>query len=279
MTDLAAFAPARLHGLSPIAALRERQPALAAVGFAYLALFAVTAALPLFDGRMLDGVSVWAKPAKFFLSSGVFMLTSAWFFGYVRPERRRAPRLVWSVRVLIAAAVFELAYISLQAARGEPSHFNRSDLTHYALYGLMGAAALAMLASKIPLALEIQRRPVAGLNPTLKLAVVLGIWLTVALGALSGVYMSQQYGSGHTVGAVGGAGALFGWNRAGGDLRVAHFFGMHGEQILPLVAVAATAVFGALWARRLVIVAGVAIAALTVAVFAQALGGRPFPMG
>lgn len=278
MTDVAVFAPARLQGFSPIATLRERQPALAAVGFAYLALFAVTAALPLFDERMLDGVSVWAKPAKFFLSSGVFMLTSAWFFGYVRPDRRPAPRLAWSVRVLIAAAVFELAYITLQAARAEPSHFNRSDLTHYALYGMMGAAALAMLASKIPLALEIQRRPVAGLNRSLKLAVVFGIWLTVALGAVSGVYMSQQYGSGHTVGAVGGAAPLFGWNRAGGDLRVAHFFGMHGEQILPLVAVAGSAVFGGTWARRLVIAAGVAICALTAAVFVQAAAGRPFPL-
>ena len=279
MSAVALPAPAFAAGFSPLAELRERQPALAAVAFAYLAFFAITAALPVVDGRLLDGVSVWAKPAKFFLSSGVFMLTSAWFFGYVRPERRRAPALVWSMRLLIAAATFELAYITVQAALGQRSHYNQSDLAHFALYGMMGAAALLMLATKIPLAIEIWRRPTRDLDPTLRLAVTFGIALTVALGALSGLYMSQQYGTGHNVGAVGGAAPLFGWNRAGGDLRVAHFLGMHGEQILPLVAVAASWAFGGTWARRMVIASSVAIAALTVAVFAQALLGRPFPLG
>lgn len=279
MTEVA-FSPAGASaGFSPVAALRRRQPALAAIGLACLALFGVAAALPLVDGRILDGVSVWAKPAKFFLSTGVFLLTSAWFFGYVRPERRDAAPLVWSVRVVIAAAVFELAYITFQAAQGERSHFNRDGLAHFALYGLMGAAALAMLATKIPLALEIWRRPVRGLDPTLRLAVALGIALTVALGAASGVYLSQQYGSGHNVGAVGGAAPLFGSNRAGGDLRVAHFFGMHAEQVLPVVAVLATRVVGTLAARRLVVATGVAMAALTVAAFAQAVTGRAFPLG
>lgn len=279
MSAATMFDAALIRGASPITELRDRQPALAAVGFAFLVLFAVTSALPLFDARTLDGVSVWAKPSKFFLSTGLFLLTSAWFFGYVRLERRRAPALLWSVRIVIAAGLFELGYITLQAGLGERSHFNRESLVHFVLYGMMGAAALTMLLTKIPLALEIWRRPVCGLDPTLRLAVVAGIALTVLLGALSGVYMSQQYGAGHTIGAVGGAAPLFGWNRAGGDLRVAHFFGMHGEQVLPVVAALATGAFGALGSRRLVIAAGVAIAALTVAVFAQALMGRAFPVG
>ncbi|MFC3694840.1 hypothetical protein [Chenggangzhangella methanolivorans] len=279
MSAAATFDAAAIRSASPIAELRERQPALAAAGFAFLALFAVASALQLFDGRTLDGVSVWTKPAKFFLSTGVFLLTSAWFFGYVRPDRRDAPALRWSVRIVIAAGVFELGYITLQAGLGERSHFNRADAAHFWLYGAMGAAALTMLLTKIPLALEIWRRPVRGLDPTLRLAVVAGIALTVVLGALSGLYMSQQYGAGHNVGAVGGATPLFGWNRAGGDLRVAHFFGMHGEQLLPVVAALTTGAFGALGSRRLVIAAGVAIAAITVAVFAQAVMGQAFPLG
>ena len=279
MSAVTMFDAASIRSASPIAELRDRQPALAAVGFAFLALFVVTTALPLFDARMLDGASVWAKPAKFFLSTGVFLLTSAWFFGYVRPERRASPVLLWSVRLVIAAGLFELGYIALQAGLGQRSHFNRADAMHFWLYGAMGLAAMTMLLTKIPLALEIWRRPVRGLDPTLRLAVVAGLALTIVLGALSGLYMSQQYGAGHNVGAVGGAAPLFGWNRAGGDLRVAHFFGMHGEQVLPVVAALATGAFGALGSRRLVIAAGVAIAALTVAVFAQALMGQAFPLG
>lgn len=275
MSDIASIIP---HGAaSPIAELRDRQPALAAVGLAFLLLAAVAAALPTFDARLIDGVSVWAKPAKFFLSGGLVILTSAWFFGYVRPERRGARALKLSVRVLIATAVFELAYITFQAARGEPSHYNRSDALHLALYGLMGLAATAMLATKIPLALEIARRPAAGLDPDLRRAAVLGMAMTVVLGALTGVYLGSQ--SGHNVGEVAGAAPVFGWNRAGGDLRVAHFFGMHAEQILPVTAVLAGAALGGPWPRRLVVVAALAIAAMTLLAFAQAVAGRPFPFG
>lgn len=275
MTDVAhSLSP--IVGVSPLAELRRRQPELAAVGLAFLLLAALTGSLSTIDPRMLDGVSVWAKPAKFFLSSGVLMLTSAWFYGYVRPERRETRALKISARALIAFGVFELGYITFQAAIDERSHFNRTDLLHFALYGMMGAAALGMLATKIPLALEIARRPVVGLDPIFRRAVVIGLSLTVALGALSGLYMSQQYGQGHNVGAVGGAAPVFGWNRAGGDLRVAHFFGMHAEQVLPVVAAMAGLWMGQGAVRRLTYATAAVIVAMTVFVFAQALMGRPF---
>src|SRR3546814_8571492 len=59
-------------------------------GAAFLLLALVTAAAQIFDTRLVDGVNVWVKPTKFFVSVGVFSLTAAWFFGYVRQERRRS---------------------------------------------------------------------------------------------------------------------------------------------------------------------------------------------
>ena len=50
-------------------------------------------AVQMFDLRTFDGVDVWAKPTKFVVSVAVFALTTAWFYGYVRPDRRRAPSL------------------------------------------------------------------------------------------------------------------------------------------------------------------------------------------
>jgi hypothetical protein len=68
---------------------------------------------------------------------------------------------------------------------------------------------------------------------------------------------------------------IFGWSLTVGDLRVAHFIGLHAQQIIPL--------FGAVLAGmnvargRLVLVAfSVAYAALTLFTFVQALQGRPF---
>jgi hypothetical protein len=108
--------------------------------------------------------------------------------------------------------------------------------------------------------------------------VVVGLSLTFLLGGFLGGYMSAQ--AGHSVGADGGRTFLFGWNRSGGDLRTAHFLGMHAEQVIPLMtALLAEAGWGsrARWAA-LIVGAG-AYTALTLAVFAQAVAGRPlFPI-
>ena len=63
--------------VSPVAELRRRSPVLAAFGIACLLAGAVALTLPLVDARSLGGAPVWLKPAKFFLSVGLFALTSA----------------------------------------------------------------------------------------------------------------------------------------------------------------------------------------------------------
>jgi hypothetical protein len=48
-----------------------------------LVFFAVCSLLPLVDERLLIGVSVWEKPAKFFLSVAVQFFTVAWALSLV----------------------------------------------------------------------------------------------------------------------------------------------------------------------------------------------------
>ena len=96
------------------------------------------------------------------------------------------------------------------------------------------------------------------------------------LGSGAGIMIAQN--GGHWVGGVAsdaGGLSIFGWARDGGDLRVAHFFGMHAMQVLPVVALAADRL-ASRWASAVVLVATTAYAALTCAVLAQALAGRPF---
>src|SRR5258708_3487197 len=116
--------------------LFHRQRTLTIYGILTLSLSVLAVTAQLVDPRMIDGVDVWAKPAKFHLSVAVFALTAAWFFGYVRPERRSAPLMKGLVFVLIVAATFELAYISWQAGQGLGSHFNRTTLYFEIMYAL-----------------------------------------------------------------------------------------------------------------------------------------------
>lgn len=260
---------------APRGVLREalfRQRTLSAYGLLLLVLTPFMLLLQRIDVRTFDDVDVWAKPTKFVFSVAVFALTTAWFFGYVRPDRREAPSLRACVAVIIAAGSFEIIYISWQAGHGLASHFNNSSIFYRIMYGLMGLGAVSLVAALLPLAWEIARRPAQGLHPVYGAAVVIGLVMCFVLGGGFGAYMAQQ--PGHAVGLVGGHAPLFGWNRAGGDLRIAHFLGIHAQQAIPILGLSIGALAPQL--RWPALIGGsVAYAALTVALFIEAIQGHP----
>ena len=255
-----------------IAEALQRQRTLTAYGLLLLVLTPLMLLLQQIDTRTFDDVDVWAKPTKFVFSVGVFALTTAWFFGYVRPARRNAPSLRAIVAIIIAAGSFEIIYISWQAGHGLASHFNKSSTLYEIMYALMGLGAVSLVATSLPLAWEIARRPAPGLNSQFVGAVVLGLVLCAVLGGGFGIYMAQQ--PGHAVGLVGGHTPFFGWNRAGGDLRIAHFLGIHAQQAIPILGL----LVGALSPRLrwpTLIGGSAAYAALAVALFSEAIKGHP----
>lgn len=270
MTALAL--PAAAFPRSVLAELLERQRTLALYGIALLVLAVPLLAMQAIDPRTLHGVSVWVKPAKFLVSVAIFALTAAWYWGYVAPERRRSRTLRLTATVLIATASFELLYILLQAGRGLDSHFNSTAPVYVAMYALMGVAAVLLVGTTLPLAWQIVRHPAKGLSGDFIAALAVGLLLTFLLGGGLGGYMSQQ--AGHSVGLQSGHVPLFGWNRGGGDLRVAHFLGIHAEQAIPLLA-ALLAGLGRRVRWAALGLGTLAYVALTLAVFAQAVAGRP----
>lgn len=252
--------------------LMERHRTLTPYGIVTLVLGIVAVLLQVVDPRTLEsGIGIWVKPAKFFFSVSLFALTAAWFFGYVRPERRTSRLMRGTVALLIATGTFELAYISWQAAQGLESHFNVSTPYYASMYAMMGVAAVLLVGTTLPLAWEIGRRPADGLQRSFVAAVVIGLILTFVLGGGLGGYMSSQLS--HSVGTTGGHVPVFGWNRAGGDLRVAHFLGIHAQQAIPLLAAMVAGLTArARWAA--VVIGSLVYTAATVAVFAQAVAGR-----
>lgn len=250
---------------------RERQPALTNYALLLLALTVPVLIGTLVDPRTIDGTNVWIKPAKFLVSVAIYSLTIAWFFECVRPERRTSRTMRALVSTVIGAGSLEIAYIAVQGARALPSHFNRSSTTYEVLYAAMGIAAVLLIGTAAVLAWEIVRRPAHGVLSDYLAAVVTGLVVCFVLGGGVGMYMAQQ--TGHSVGVTGGQVPLFGWNRSGGDLRIAHFLGIHAQQAIPLMAIALARLRPRLRVAALTLGTTVYVGS-TIAIFVQALQGR-----
>lgn len=216
---------------------RERRLTLfAAVLLALLVPMALAAGL---DTRTLRGVDVWIKPMKFALSIALLSLTTTWFAGHLPAPQRSGRGMRWIVRLVIGAGGFEFVYIALQAALGQASHYNVGDVFHTAMYALMGIGAMLLTATQPMLAWLLYRHPDRTQPVAYRRAVLIGLVLTFVLGAGVGTVLAglQPPGGGPTV-------PLFGWSLAGGDLRPAHFVGIHAEQVLPVIGFALSSVYG-----------------------------------
>jgi hypothetical protein len=268
--------PAFRTGLEQAFAAYQASPALVRLALTFVAAFLITACLGLVDGRTLYGVSVWWKPAKFFLSITIHSATLAWGVSLLSDADRRSRGIRVAAGTFVWCSVLEMTYITVQAARAAPSHFNRTAPLYLALYFLMGAGALAMLSATGYVGWRLLKRSAVASRSVLVHALGLGMLATTILGALTGAYMSVQ--AGHWAGSVASdtAGLPFaGWSTIEGDLRVAHFFGMHSMQVLAIAGLLAGRV-QALRASRIVTVTLLIWGALTAAIFFEAVLGRPF---
>ncbi len=93
------------------------------------------------DDRLLQGVSVWSKPLKFQAALAVHFATLVLLAPLLSSDARQSRLLSRSMLAAAAMAVLEIAYITLQAARGRASHFNIETPLEQALYSLMGVGA------------------------------------------------------------------------------------------------------------------------------------------
>ncbi|MEQ9452887.1 MAG: hypothetical protein RJQ07_14990 [Pseudomonadales bacterium] len=231
------------------------------------------------DDRTLQGVSVWAKPMKFGLSIGVYYLTLVWFSQYLRPGTLSTRAGHWLVGIPLVAGMAEISYILVMAALGQASHYNFSSSFTITMYSLMGVGAVSMVAVLPWMAYLIGRyQP---LHHPLIFAIVVGLVLTCVLGGGYGMYLSGN--DNHWVEATrtdANGLWLFNWARDGGDLRVAHFFGMHALHAFPLFALALNRVLpdGTRSHTQLAILIGFicAYTAFSAITFTQALQGQPF---
>ncbi len=252
--------------------LRPKRPfvVLTAVALALLALAALWSG---FDDRLIDGVPVWAKPAKFALSFVVHFVTLALIVDALSPSGQSGRVVSLTGAVMATAFLSEIAYMIIQAAQAEASHFNISTPFHEAMYGIMGLGAVLLIAGPVAIAWVVRTDRQAAIGPATRAGIWWGALASFGLTLIVAGYMSGA--EGHFVGTPSAAGAsipLLGWSAEVGDLRPAHFLSIHALQALPLLGI---------WLDqtgrepRLVPLAALGWSLLTLGMFAQALMGLP----
>jgi hypothetical protein len=214
--------------MSLIVNLFQRERFLMRYTVLMFALLLVAGLLWTVDGRVVREVNVWAKPMKFMAAVGWMALTTAVFLTLL-PAHARAQRsvqvMVW---VLVLTSAFEVGYITLQGALGNGSHYNVSHPLLALMFGLMATAAVGLTATQGYLAWVVNKNGLTWGQPVFVQSVVWGLALTFVLATISGFALGGlQPPAGQGLPVVG-------WHLSGGDVRPAHFLGVHANQLLPL---------------------------------------------
>ena len=177
----------------------------------------------------VNNINAFIKPMKFFFSVWTF----CWTIGWLVFELKQ-PAIInsYSIMVVIVMTI-ELLVITWQAANGRLSHFNTSTALYSLLFAIMGIAISILTLWTLFIGFQFFNLKNVSIPVGYLWGIRLGIILFVIFsfeGGMMGAKLS------HTIGAADGSEGLpiINWSKQYGDLRVAHFFGIHALQLLPL---------------------------------------------
>lgn len=210
------------------------------------------------------GVNAWYKPFKFAFSTFTYAWAMAWYCSYL--PNFNVYLFNWSTILLLG---FEIIYIAIQAGKGQLSHYNLSTGFYSAMYSLMAIAASLVTLYTAYIGWLFFKHSFADLPDYYVWAIRLGIVVFVIF-SFEGFAMGSRLN--HSVGALNDNSNLFilGWSKTVGDLRVAHFVGMHALQALPIIS------YYALKNVKLTIAFAFLYGILAMLTLIQALQGKPF---
>jgi len=209
------------------------------------------------------GVNAYYKPFKFAFSTFLFAWTMGWYCHYL--SRFNIDLYNWTVIILLG---FEIVYIAIMAGRGQTSHYNVSNPFYSAMFSLMALAATWVTLHTAYIGYLFFQQSFPELPLYYVWAIRIGIILFTIF-SLEGFAMGGRMS--HSVGAINDNSNWFilGWSKTVGDLRVAHFIGMHAIQVLPILS------FYLLKNTKATIFIGLLYGILAFSVLFQALKGKP----
>jgi hypothetical protein len=210
--------------------IKQRNRLLYTTGIGHALLFLIFLFLFFVDSREIMGINAWIKPMKFALSISIYLLTFGWVLYYL-PHKKEIKFISIGIAICM---IMEMVLIALQAARGTISHYNISSVFNGMVFSMMGTfIAINTLLNIYTLILFFVRK--TSLSQPMLHAWRAGL-LLFFLGGISGGIMITNMA--HTFPAAdGGLGLPFvNWSTEYGDIRVAHFFTLHGLQVIPILS-------------------------------------------
>jgi len=209
--------------------LRNRNPVLYYFGWIYFLGGIICIILSQTTDIIVLGINAFLKPTKFFLSIWIFCWTMGWYLEYL-DNKRRVRNYTWMVVIVM---IIEQFIITWQAANGRLSHFNTTTPFYQSLFYLMGAAITTLVIWTVMVGYWFCKQKQFRVPMPYIWGIRLGIFV-FAIFAFEGGYIASRLS--HTVGgSMGGPGLpVVNWSTEFGDLRVAHFIGIHALQLIPL---------------------------------------------
>lgn len=240
--------------------------ALMAAGLAHLAGFYLA------EGASWSGPTGFRKPMVFGISGGLTLLSLGWILGKLEGR----PRAAMAISVVASGTLLlEVAIISLQRWRGQPSHFNVGTLFDATLWSAMGAAILVLAASVVALAIlsfgRIALAPAARTAVRASLVLLCAGQVSGQIIVFHGASIVMQDGVFHPE-AIARAATV----GEGGDLKLPHALALHAVQAIPLLGLMFSSLsLPTARARRWVLLSAGGYGAVFATTQAMALAGLP----
>jgi hypothetical protein len=193
-----------------------------ATGLVHLVLWAVA-------GGTASGPLSWRKPATFGISFGLTTVTLAWVATYLAVRHAAG----WLLSVLLSVSTtYEVAWVTIQHARGVPSHFNETTALDENLF-VLGAVAIVvtnLVVAVITLATFLRTKA----TPTMALSIRSGM-VALLIGQIVGNWM-LDHGLRLVDAGVDPLTQSMTTYGAAGAMKFAHAVPMHAIQVFGALA-------------------------------------------
>ena len=209
--------------------LKRRNALLFWFGLFNLAVAIVCLILMSFEETQILGVNRWLKPFKFYSSVGIMILTMGWLLYYLN-NAKKVRTYSW---LIVITMFFENGLIILQAIRNTSSHFNITSSLNGIIFNLMGMFILVFTITIIFVCISFFKQKQFSIPQAYVWGICLGLLFFIIFSLEGGLMVGLLK---HTVGGLDGGPGLpvVNWSTEYGDLRIAHFIGIHSLQVLPL---------------------------------------------